>query len=209
VPDAPTVPIADAAAVAASSQVLLVVDDDAICIEASLGACRLLGASRDEVVGRELGELLEPASRERLASHWPAAQRNGGRAGTFTLAPPASVEVSATVTPQLLPSRHLVALESALDPDSNGNGNGHANGNGNGRFAHPATGRGPTVREREVLEMLANGATDDQIAASLTLSPATVQSHVRNAKAKLGARTRAQAVALALQRGLIGTSSPT
>ena len=37
----------------------------------------------------------------------------------------------------------------------------------------------------------------------LALSPATVQTHVRNAKAKLGARTRAQAVALALQRGLI------
>jgi DNA-binding CsgD family transcriptional regulator len=191
--------IGDDDAVAASSQVLLVVDDDAICIEASLGACRLLGASRDEVVGRELGELLEPASRDRLASHWPAVQRNGGRAGTFTLAPPASVEVSATVTPQLLPSHHLVALESALEPDSNGNGNG--------RFAHPAAGRGPTAREREVLELLANGATDDQIAAALALSPATVQSHVRNAKAKLGARTRAQAVALALQRGLIGTSS--
>jgi DNA-binding CsgD family transcriptional regulator len=37
----------------------------------------------------------------------------------------------------------------------------------------------------------------------LALSPATVQTHVRNAKAKLGARTRAQAVALSLQRGLI------
>jgi DNA-binding CsgD family transcriptional regulator len=207
-PEVPSVGIDGDEAVAASSQVLLVVDDDAICIEASLGACRLLGASRDEVVGRELGELLEPASRDRLASHWPAVRRNGGRAGTFTLAPPASVEVSATVTPQLLPSHHLVALESAVDPDGHGNGNGHYSGNGNGRFAHPAAGRGPTAREREVLELLANGATDDQIAATLALSPATVQSHVRNAKAKLGARTRAQAVALALQRGLIGTSSP-
>jgi DNA-binding CsgD family transcriptional regulator len=200
VPDAPSVGIDGDSAVAGSPQVLLVVDDDGICIEASLGACRLLGASRDEVVGRELGELLEPASRERLASYWSAVRRNGGRAGTFTLAPPASVDVSATVTPQLLPSRHLVALESALDSDSDGDGNG--------RFAHPAAGRGPTARERQVLEMLADGATDDQIAASLALSPATVQSHVRNAKAKLGARTRAQAVALALQRGLIGTSSP-
>ena len=56
-----------------------------------------------------------------------------------------------------------------------------------------------------MLALLAAGATDDQIAELLELSPATVQTHVRNAKAKLGARTRAQAVAIALRRGLIGT----
>jgi DNA-binding CsgD family transcriptional regulator len=61
----------------------------------------------------------------------------------------------------------------------------------------------PSSREREVLALLAGGATDRQVAASLHLSPATVRTHVRNAKAKLGARTRAQAVALALQRHLI------
>jgi DNA-binding CsgD family transcriptional regulator len=62
----------------------------------------------------------------------------------------------------------------------------------------------PTAREREVLQLLAGGRTDGQIAQLLELSPATVQTHVRNAKAKLGARTRAQAVAIALQRDLIG-----
>jgi PAS domain S-box-containing protein len=61
----------------------------------------------------------------------------------------------------------------------------------------------PSRREREVLALLARGATDSQIALELELSPATVQTHVRNAKAKLGARTRAQAVALALVSGLI------
>ena len=68
----------------------------------------------------------------------------------------------------------------------------------------PRFGRGgPTSREREVLALLAAGATDEQIAEMLELSPATVQTHVRNAKAKLGARTRAQAVAMALQNGMI------
>src|ERR671935_117042 len=57
--------------------------------------------------------------------------------------------------------------------------------------------RRPTTREREVLALLATGATDGEIADVLGLSPATVQTHVRNAKTKLGARTRAQAVALA------------
>ncbi|MDQ3730181.1 MAG: LuxR C-terminal-related transcriptional regulator [Actinomycetota bacterium] len=64
-------------------------------------------------------------------------------------------------------------------------------------------GRRPSHREREVLALLAQGSTDVQIAELLKLSPATVQTHVRNAKSKLGARTRAQAVALALMGGLI------
>ena len=51
--------------------------------------------------------------------------------------------------------------------------------------------------------MLATGATDGEAADLLGLSPATVQTHVRNAKMKLGARTRAQAVALAVTQGLI------
>ena len=64
-------------------------------------------------------------------------------------------------------------------------------------------GRQPSRRERQILGLLARGSTDAQIAEVLELSPATVQTHVRNAKAKLGARTRAQAVALALVGGLI------
>ena len=63
--------------------------------------------------------------------------------------------------------------------------------------------RRPSKREREILALLAKGSTDVKIAEILNLSPATVQTHVRNAKAKLGARTRAQAVALALVGGLI------
>jgi DNA-binding CsgD family transcriptional regulator len=67
----------------------------------------------------------------------------------------------------------------------------------------PLTPRRPTAREREVLAMLATGATDGEIADRLGLSPATVQTHVRNAKTKLGARNRTQAVALAVAQGLI------
>ena len=63
--------------------------------------------------------------------------------------------------------------------------------------------RRPSAREREILALLARGSTDAKIAETLGLSPATVQTHVRNAKSKLGARTRAQAVALALVGGLI------
>src|SRR6478672_13042927 len=55
-------------------------------------------------------------------------------------------------------------------------------------------------REREVVEMLAGGASGADIAEHLVLSPETVRTHIRNAMAKLGASSRAQAVALAVKR---------
>jgi Bacterial regulatory proteins, luxR family/GAF domain len=51
-----------------------------------------------------------------------------------------------------------------------------------------------------VLGLLAGGMSGAQIAAELFLSPETVRTHIRNAMGKLGASTRSQAVALALQR---------
>jgi DNA-binding NarL/FixJ family response regulator len=54
-------------------------------------------------------------------------------------------------------------------------------------------------RENQVLHLLADGLTGQQIAERLFLSPETVRTHVRNATTKLGARTRTQAVAIAVQ----------
>ena len=60
-----------------------------------------------------------------------------------------------------------------------------------------------TARERDVLKLLSDGLNAPQIAAELFVSPATVRTHVRNAMVRLGARTRVEAVALALRRGEI------
>jgi DNA-binding CsgD family transcriptional regulator len=72
------------------------------------------------------------------------------------------------------------------------------------------SGRVPlTRREREIVGALAEGMSGAQIAEKLVLSPETVRTHVRNAMAKLGASTRSQAVALALQhREITAKSSP-
>ena len=59
-------------------------------------------------------------------------------------------------------------------------------------------------REREVMALMARGMTMGEIAEELVLSPLTVQTHVHNAKSKLGARTRVHALALALEQGQIG-----
>jgi DNA-binding CsgD family transcriptional regulator len=58
-------------------------------------------------------------------------------------------------------------------------------------------------RERAVLGELAQGRATEEIASSLVLSPHTVRSHVKAAMHKLGARTRAHAVAIALSAGVI------
>jgi DNA-binding CsgD family transcriptional regulator len=64
-----------------------------------------------------------------------------------------------------------------------------------------------TRREREILGALAEGLSGAQIAERLVLSPETVRTHVRNAMSKLGASTRSQAVALALQHDEITTDA--
>jgi DNA-binding CsgD family transcriptional regulator len=65
-----------------------------------------------------------------------------------------------------------------------------------------------SVREREILGLLAGGDSGAQIAQALVLSPETVRTHIRNAMSKLGASSRAQAVALAFQRNEIGEQAP-
>lgn len=70
------------------------------------------------------------------------------------------------------------------------------------RAPEPASGMRPvrsplTAREWEVVDLLYQGRTTDEIADLLVLSHETVRSHIKNLMRKLGARTRAEAVALA------------
>jgi DNA-binding NarL/FixJ family response regulator len=60
-----------------------------------------------------------------------------------------------------------------------------------------------TRREREVLALVGQGLSNDEIGAALFLSPATARTHVSHAMVKLGARDRAQMVVIAYQTGLV------
>jgi DNA-binding NarL/FixJ family response regulator len=62
----------------------------------------------------------------------------------------------------------------------------------------------PTMREIEVLQLVADGLVNREIGQRLFLSEETVKSHVRHLLAKLQARSRAHAVSVGFRRGIIG-----
>ncbi|WP_151481686.1 response regulator [Streptomyces albicerus] len=85
------------------------------------------------------------------------------------------------------------------------------------RFARDAADAPPAVRadlasltprELEVLTLLGRGLSNTDLAARLTLSEATVKSHVARIFAKLSLRDRAQAVVLAYETGLVKPGAP-
>jgi DNA-binding NarL/FixJ family response regulator len=65
-----------------------------------------------------------------------------------------------------------------------------------------------TEREREVTALAAHGMSNDEIAVALHISQATAKTHISRAMAKLGARDRAQLVALAYQHRLVNVPDP-
>ncbi len=64
-----------------------------------------------------------------------------------------------------------------------------------------------TEREREILVMVARGMSNDEIAASLVISPATVKTHVARIMSKADAHDRAQLVVFAYESGVVSVGS--
>jgi DNA-binding NarL/FixJ family response regulator len=82
------------------------------------------------------------------------------------------------------------------------------------RMAREGTGKssgpegGLTDREREVLRLVADGATNREIGSQLYISENTVSFHMRNILAKLHLKNRAQAAAFAIRAGLADDAEP-
>jgi PAS domain S-box-containing protein len=195
---------------------MLIVDDNRRCVTANAPACGLLGIEPEEVPWRRIDDFTPAHDRERLDEHWGAFLANGAVEGWYHLPRPNGrilpVEFSATAN--VLPGRHLSVVMPrpgrGADPDGYS-----AVRFKRGRMVMASRDAGPrptagvasapplTHREREVLGQVAGGLTGGQIAQQLVVSPETIKSHVQNAMTKLGAHTRAHAVAIALRTGQI------
>lgn len=86
-------------------------------------------------------------------------------------------------------TRQFTGLVSTLDP-------GLAEKSGLSTKSRSRTSKEPlTRREREVMGLIAQGLTNREIARTLWISESTVKAHVRHVLAKMGARSRTEAIA--------------
>ena len=88
-------------------------------------------------------------------------------------------------------------------PATNGCGEAAAEPAPSGNGAAPLT-----AREREVLQWVAAGLQNKQIASALDLSPATVRNHIHNILEKLGVHSKLEAVSLAFRAGWVARELP-
>jgi len=63
-----------------------------------------------------------------------------------------------------------------------------------------------TMREHEVLRLISQGLSNDEIGQQLGIATQTVKNHVVNILAKLGVRNRVSAVVIAIQQGVVDVS---
>jgi PAS domain S-box-containing protein len=172
---------------------MVIADDQRRYVAANAAACLLLRLPETEVLALQIDDLTPPEMRPVMDELWASFLREGTQRGTFQLqmpdGPRLAVEYSATA--HVRPGRHLSIL---MFPPP-------------GDVDHEPARSGAverlTDREREVLNMVAMGMGSTGIASALSLSTHTVETHVRHALAKLGARNRAHAIALGLREGEI------
>ena len=156
---------------------------------------RLVGIEPDRAVGRLVDEFVAPGDRGPLEREWQVVLRQGSVHGDRDVlrADGRLVRVQFAAFREAVTDRQLVlwvALEHASSPITIG---------GDG----PGTGERLTPRELQVVSEIAFGKHAPEIAADLFIAPSTVRTHVRKAMAKLGARSQAQLVAMALSSGLL------
>jgi PAS domain S-box-containing protein len=164
---------------------MLVADDERRYVDANAAACDALGRSRDQLIGLRIDDLAADFDSVGVDLVWNRFRREGTLAGQVNLTTPdgGSVSFQYSSVANVGPGRHLTILVQAERRER----------------AHVRL----SGREREILARVALGQDGPQIARELVVSPATVRTHIGNAVRKLGANSRAHAVAVALRSGLL------
>jgi PAS domain S-box-containing protein len=184
---------------------MLIVDDQRRYVTANAPACRLLGIAPEEVPWHRIDDFTPAQDQQRLADQWDAFLVNGGMEGLFHFRVPDGglVPVEFSATANVLPGRHLSVVMPRGGPDEEVHGEAPREAGWTRLVARQADQAPLTAREREVIALVAAGLQGGEIAGRLRVSPETIKSHVQNAMTKLGAHTRAHAVAISLSTGQI------
>jgi PAS domain S-box-containing protein len=190
------------AAFARSKHPMLMADDQRRWVTGNAAACDLLGIAPEEVPWRTMDDFTPPWERARLEEQWQAFLTSGAAEGWYQLYVPerGTVPVEFSATANVLPARHLSVF---IPPDELAGGSLPPEPTWTPVVVEGSSRLQLTEREREVMILVASGLQSGDMAERLFLSPETVKSHVHNAMGKLGAHTRAHAVAIALVTGQI------
>jgi PAS domain S-box-containing protein len=173
-----------------TSTAVAILDDRRCLVDLNPAAQRLLGHCTADATAAEVEAAVAATERARSAAEWEQLLREGRGSGTRTLIGHDGGEVQITFVAVIEAVEGGRRAVYTLTPDP-------APAGAQGLEVAPTL----TKREAEVVRLIARGLDTAEIAAALHVSPNTVRSHVRNAMAKLSARTRAQLVAHALGSG--------
>jgi DNA-binding CsgD family transcriptional regulator len=189
---------------------MALVDRERRYVAANDAALALYQYGRDDLIGREAGRTVAGMAPSAVEADWQRLLRHNELYGERVITHPSGrvMRVTFAAHGTTIDAQWLalfVTVSAKLEPEGAelicasppGATRGPGDRDGLGRV-----GVALTPREREVVRRVALGRSTPQIAADLSLSPATVRSHVRNAMVKVGAHTRAQLVALVLGEGL-------
>jgi PAS domain S-box-containing protein len=173
---------------------LIVADDDRALVRVNGGWTELSGYTADQSLALRIDDVLAPESRPGFGMRWSDLMNAGAATARITLlcADGKRVEVRYSAVANAVPGKHVALLLAQRGAQAS--------------LVRPARGRRAgqlTPREQESLRLVALGMTTISAAERLGISPETVRTHVRNAMNKLGARTRAQAIAVAMRDGEI------
>ena len=173
---------------------LMAADDNRQIVRVNARWSDLTGYDADVAVGMRIDDLLAPESRPGIEMRWSDLLGTGLATARVVILRPDHVRVAVRygAFANVLGGVHIGAYLAEPGQDT--------------RALRPARARRAgqlTRREQESLRLVAMGMTTTAAADQLGISPETVRTHVRNAMNKLGARTRAQAIAVAMRDGEI------
>jgi PAS domain S-box-containing protein len=177
---------------------MVLLDDQRRHVEVNGAYLALLGYPRQELIGRPVYELLAHGP---LASpeEWQVMLRQAQFTGLAEIlcADGRLIKVEFAGHPEVVTGRRLVLFVAMRTARAGRSLPEAAPTHRDAEPRHPGLSR----RELDVIRLIALGLTGPEVAAELQVEHSTIRTHVRNAMAKSGARSRAQLVARALGEG--------